>query len=231
MSSCEFEDPSLTNISDQSNLTFLGLKRKNPRYKTNIEIEYDTSSKILIYEHEKRSIALTFEPNTAMVGLSEPYITVVEAIEPIINKIKIIEPIFAIRATVEPAISWMKLAESTLAMTRVVEPLTQIAKCTEPINKIVNILKPIKDIMKPFELINRLADNFELMSFTKLESEKEKIEEPDDFFILSNSINDPILSSEEEIDALLDELKNVKYNEELVSFFSEYENDIEDLTE
>lgn len=231
MSSCEFEDPSLTNISDQSNLTFFRLKRKNPRYKTNIEIENDTSSKILTYDYKVRSIDLTFEPNTAMVGLSTQDIIVVEAIEPFINKIKIIEPVYAIWERIEPAISWMESIEPTLAMARVVEPIIPIAKCFEPINKIVNILKPIKDIVKPFELINKLVDNFSLTSFTKLESEKENIEEPDGFFILSNNNDDLILSSEEEIDALLVELKNVKYDEELARFFSEYENDIEDLTE
>ncbi len=56
----------------------------------------------------------------------------------------------------------------------------------------------------------------------KIESEKEileRIEEPEDFYILSNN-NDLFLSSEEEIDALLNELKNVKYDEELARFFS-----------
>ncbi len=231
MSSCEFEDPSLTNISDQSNLTFLGLKRKNLRYKTNSEIDNNTSSKILTYEHEIRSMDLTFEPNTAMVGISESDIIVVEDIEPIVNMTKTIEPIYAIRVSHEPVISWMKFIEPTLTTARIVESFIPIAKCIEPINKIANILKPIKYMMKPFELIDKLIDNYELMSFTKLESKKEIIEEPDDFFILSNNNNDLILSSEEEIDALLDELKNVKYDEELARFFSEYENDIEDLTE
>ena len=68
----------------------------------------------------------------------------------------------------------------------------------------------------------------------KIESEKEipeRIEEPEDFYILSNNNNDLFLSSEEEIDALLNELKNVKYDEELARFFSIYKNDIEDLTD
>jgi len=212
LSSCEFEDPSLTNISDQSNLTFLKLKRKNPRFKTNIESEHNTSSKILTYDYKVRSIDLTFEPNTAMVRLSES--------------------IYAIAERVEPARFWMGFFEPTLSrFAEIAEPFIPIAKCIEPINKIANILKPIKEKMTSLDLINKLDDNFEPISSTKLESEKDNIEEPDDFFILSNNNDGLILSSEEEIDALLDELKNVKYDEELARLFSNYKNDIEDLTE
>lgn len=59
----------------------------------------------------------------------------------------------------------------------------------------------------------------------------ENIEEPENFHILTNYDDDFIINSKDDAEALLEILKNSKYNKELAKFFSKFENNIKDLTE
>ena len=58
-----------------------------------------------------------------------------------------------------------------------------------------------------------------------------EISEPDSFYITTDRFNDLVLTSDEEINNILESLKKSKYNKKLAEYFSNYENEIEDLTE
>ncbi|MHA1281703.1 MAG: hypothetical protein ACTSQP_04285 [Promethearchaeota archaeon] len=57
-----------------------------------------------------------------------------------------------------------------------------------------------------------------------------KVQEPEDFYIYTKSLDDLILNSQEEMDFLLEKLKKAKYNKKLADFYSNYSFDFEDLT-
>ncbi len=63
------------------------------------------------------------------------------------------------------------------------------------------------------------------------ESDYNNIEEPEDFYISMNYNDDLSIKMIEDATSLLDDLKNVQYDEKLAKFFANYKNDIEDLTE
>ncbi|MHA1723296.1 MAG: hypothetical protein ACTSXH_00425 [Promethearchaeota archaeon] len=60
--------------------------------------------------------------------------------------------------------------------------------------------------------------------------EKEKFDgiEPDNIFIMAEKYDDLFLDSEEEIESLLEDLDNTKFNQKLANFYDKYNNDIED---
>jgi len=60
---------------------------------------------------------------------------------------------------------------------------------------------------------------------------KIEIEEPKDWYIFTKTTDDLILKSKEEMDSLLERLKNVKYDPKLAEFYSTFTNDFEDLTD
>ena len=55
------------------------------------------------------------------------------------------------------------------------------------------------------------------------------IQEPEDFYIISNN-DDLVLNSKESVELLLDELESVEYDEDLANFYSKFHNDIDDRT-
>jgi len=57
----------------------------------------------------------------------------------------------------------------------------------------------------------------------------EEIQEPEDFYIISDN-DDLILTSKEGVELLLDELESVEYDEELANFYSKFYNEIDDRT-
>ena len=57
----------------------------------------------------------------------------------------------------------------------------------------------------------------------------EEIQEPEDFYIISDN-EDLILNSKEAVELLLDELESVEYNEDLANFYSKFHNEIDDRT-
>ena len=57
----------------------------------------------------------------------------------------------------------------------------------------------------------------------------EEIQEPEDFYIISNN-DDLVLTSKEAVELLLDELESVEYDEELANFYSKSYNEIDDRT-
>ncbi|MHA1489486.1 MAG: hypothetical protein ACTSRI_07510 [Promethearchaeota archaeon] len=72
-------------------------------------------------------------------------------------------------------------------------------------------------------------------SFDKKHKEEEDhlkmvVEEPKDWYIYTKTTDDLILESKEEMDSLLERLKNVKYDPKLAEFYSTFTNDFEDLT-
>jgi len=70
-------------------------------------------------------------------------------------------------------------------------------------------------------------------TFDKKEKEdhlKMVVEEPKGWYIYSKTTDDLILDSKEEMDSLLEKLKNAKYDEKLAAFYSTFTNDFEDLT-
>lgn len=72
-------------------------------------------------------------------------------------------------------------------------------------------------------------------SFDKKQKEKEDhlkmvVEEPKGLYIYTKTTDDLILDSKEEMDSLLEKLKNTKYDEKLAEFYSTFTNDFEDLT-
>ncbi len=57
----------------------------------------------------------------------------------------------------------------------------------------------------------------------------DNVEEPEDFYIMSTN-DDLILKSKETVEDLLNDLENVKYDENLADFYSTLQNEITDLT-
>ncbi len=57
----------------------------------------------------------------------------------------------------------------------------------------------------------------------------EEIQEPEDFYIISDN-NDLVLTSKEAVELLLDELESVEYDKELANFYSKFHNEIDDHT-
>jgi len=57
----------------------------------------------------------------------------------------------------------------------------------------------------------------------------EEIQEPEDFYIISDN-DDLILTSKEAVELLLDELESVEYNEKLANFYLKFHNEIDDRT-
>jgi predicted esterase YcpF (UPF0227 family) len=57
----------------------------------------------------------------------------------------------------------------------------------------------------------------------------EEIQEPEDFYIISDS-EDLVLNSKEAVELLLDELESVEYDEDLANFYSKFHNEIDDRT-
>lgn len=57
----------------------------------------------------------------------------------------------------------------------------------------------------------------------------EEIQEPEDFYIISDN-DDLVLTSKETVELLLDELESVEYDEELANFYSKFYNEIDDRT-
>ena len=57
----------------------------------------------------------------------------------------------------------------------------------------------------------------------------EEIQEPEDFYIISDN-DDLVLTSKEAVELLLDELESVEYDEELANFYSKFYNEIDDRT-
>ena len=57
----------------------------------------------------------------------------------------------------------------------------------------------------------------------------ENIQEPEDFYIISDN-DDLLLNSKEAVECLLEELENAEYDEKLAEFYSKFHNEIEDLT-
>ena len=58
-----------------------------------------------------------------------------------------------------------------------------------------------------------------------------EISEPDNFYITTDRLNDLVMTSDDEINYLLESLKKSKYDKKLANYFSNYDNEIEDLTE
>lgn len=56
-----------------------------------------------------------------------------------------------------------------------------------------------------------------------------ELKEPENFYILSNNEDDLLLTSKE-MDSFLNKLKNVKYDEKLAKFYSNFDNNIVDMT-
>jgi len=56
------------------------------------------------------------------------------------------------------------------------------------------------------------------------------ISEPDDFYIITEKLDELVLYSDDEINYLLESLKKSKYDKKVAEFFSNYDNEIEDLT-
>ena len=78
--------------------------------------------------------------------------------------------------------------------------------------------------MKIESLMNKKGKESKIIKY-------ENIEETENFHILTNYDDDFIINSKDDAEALLEILKNSKYNKELAKFFSKFENDIKDLTE
>ena len=57
----------------------------------------------------------------------------------------------------------------------------------------------------------------------------EEIQEPEDFYIISDN-DDLVLTSKEAVELLLDELESVEYDKELANFYSKFHNEIDDHT-
>ena len=57
----------------------------------------------------------------------------------------------------------------------------------------------------------------------------EEIQEPEDFYIISDN-EDLVLNSKEVVELLLDELESVEYDEDLANFYSKFHNEIDDRT-
>ena len=57
----------------------------------------------------------------------------------------------------------------------------------------------------------------------------EEIQEPEDFYIISDN-DDLVLTSKEAVKLLLDELESVEYDEVLANFYSKFYNEIDDRT-
>ncbi len=57
----------------------------------------------------------------------------------------------------------------------------------------------------------------------------ENIQEPEDFYIISDN-NNLVLNSKESVELLLKNLETAEYDEELAKFYSKFHNEIEDLT-
>jgi len=57
----------------------------------------------------------------------------------------------------------------------------------------------------------------------------EEIQEPENFYIISDS-EDLVLNSKEAVELLLDELESVEYDEDLANFYSKFHNEIDDRT-
>jgi predicted esterase YcpF (UPF0227 family) len=57
----------------------------------------------------------------------------------------------------------------------------------------------------------------------------EEIQEPEDFYIISDN-EDLVLYSKEVVVLLLDELESVEYDEELANFYFTFHNEIDDRT-
>ena len=55
----------------------------------------------------------------------------------------------------------------------------------------------------------------------------EEIQEPEDFYIISDN-DDLVLNSKEAVVLLLDELESVEYDEDLANFYSKFHNEIDD---
>ena len=57
----------------------------------------------------------------------------------------------------------------------------------------------------------------------------EEIQEPEDFYIISDN-EDLVLYSKEAVELLLNELESVEYDEDLANFYSKFHNEIDDRT-
>ena len=69
-------------------------------------------------------------------------------------------------------------------------------------------MKPVKNSIKDFDVF-----------------QYDKIEEPTDFHIVTNSEDDLVIDSLEDTKALLDDLKNTKIDKELSKYFSKFLNE------
>ena len=72
------------------------------------------------------------------------------------------------------------------------------------------------------------------MIFLKTEDKLQKIkfediEEPEDFYVISDN-DDLVLTSKEAVELLMDELESVEYDAELAEFYSKFDNEIDDRT-
>jgi len=57
----------------------------------------------------------------------------------------------------------------------------------------------------------------------------EEIQEPEDFYIISDN-DDLVLNSKEAVELLLKELESVEYDDDLATFYSKFHNEIDDRT-
>lgn len=57
----------------------------------------------------------------------------------------------------------------------------------------------------------------------------EEIQEPEDFYVISDN-DDLVLTSKEAVESLLEELESVEFDEELANFYSKFHNEIDDRT-
>lgn len=57
----------------------------------------------------------------------------------------------------------------------------------------------------------------------------ENIQEPEDFYIISDN-DDLVLNSKEAVELLLEDLETAEYDEELAKFYSRFHYEIKDLT-
>lgn len=97
-------------------------------------------------------------------------------------------------------------------------------------------LEKFYNILVPLFILKDIEENTgKIILKVEIEQKKdnmnlEKIKEPENFYVYSDSTEDLILNSKD-FSTLLKKLQNVKFDKKLAEFYSKYENDIEDERE
>lgn len=245
------EDPSKTTIFPVNFLI-----EDDPNSSTWKELEYqdDTSSKTLSFIADTGYIAEETEPNTASFDYEEAtgtktqvLSTVEEKYEPSVRFNSALKPLVEMQAALKPVVEMQAVMQAAFEPIREMQFIMQAAlkplynmnavmqAAFRPMIEIQTVLRPLMELQSnltpTLQLLSSLGKSLETLEIHDLDLKELLDDEPKDLCTYTKTTDDLILDSEEEMDLLIDRLKNSKFDKKLAEYYSKFTNKIEDLTE